>query len=156
MLARFIFALLIGACLAGGAQAQHAGHDNHRFKDAQKWAQVFDDPARDAWQKPHEVITALKLPADASVADIGAGTGDLALLIQPRMGDGGRVAAVDLSPYVGRLPGGADTRRFTTESASGATSQAAAIAASGSPTGARRAARKPRTMPVPKTSTKAA
>ncbi|MFM8551678.1 MAG: class I SAM-dependent methyltransferase, partial [Nitrospiraceae bacterium] len=29
--------------------------------------------------------------------DIGAGTGDLALLIQPRMGDGGRVAAVDLN-----------------------------------------------------------
>lgn len=29
--------------------------------------------------------------------DIGAGTGDLALLIRPRMGDGGRVAAVDLN-----------------------------------------------------------
>ncbi len=29
--------------------------------------------------------------------DIGAGTGDLALLIQPRMGDGGLVAAVDLN-----------------------------------------------------------
>lgn len=29
--------------------------------------------------------------------DIGAGTGDLALLIEPRMGAGGRVAAVDLN-----------------------------------------------------------
>ncbi|MDE3117444.1 MAG: class I SAM-dependent methyltransferase [Nitrospirota bacterium] len=29
--------------------------------------------------------------------DIGAGTGDLALLIQPRMGEAGRVAAVDLN-----------------------------------------------------------
>jgi demethylmenaquinone methyltransferase / 2-methoxy-6-polyprenyl-1,4-benzoquinol methylase len=29
--------------------------------------------------------------------DIGAGTGDLALLIHPRMGEGGRVAAVDLN-----------------------------------------------------------
>ena len=97
MLARFVFALLIGACLAGGAQAQHAGHDNHRFKDAQKWAQVFDDPARDAWQKPHEVITALKLPADASVADIGAGTGYFAARFA-HMVPKGRVYAVDLEP----------------------------------------------------------
>lgn len=36
---------------------------------------MFDDPARDAWQKPHAVIQALKLAPDAVVADIGAGTG---------------------------------------------------------------------------------
>ena len=43
--------------------------------DAEKWSHVFDDPKRDEWQKPHEVIQALALKADASVADIGAGTG---------------------------------------------------------------------------------
>ena len=47
----------------------------HRFNDADKWSRVFDDPKRDAWQKPHEVITSLKLAPDAVVADIGAGTG---------------------------------------------------------------------------------
>jgi predicted methyltransferase len=97
MLARFVSVLLIGACVAGSALAQHAGHDNHRFKDAQKWAQIFDDPARDAWQKPHEVITALKLPADASVADIGAGTGYFAARFA-HMVPKGRVYAVDLEP----------------------------------------------------------
>ena len=97
MLVRFVFALLVGASLAGGAPAQHAGHDNHRFKDAQKWAQVFDDPARDAWQKPHEVINALKLPADASVADIGAGTGYFAARFA-HMVSKGHVYAVDLEP----------------------------------------------------------
>jgi len=44
-------------------------------------------------------ITASRVPAvDAGRAlDIGAGTGDLALLIAPRMGNGGRVAAADLN-----------------------------------------------------------
>ncbi|MBI3603334.1 MAG: class I SAM-dependent methyltransferase [Nitrospirae bacterium] len=35
--------------------------------------------------------------------DIGAGTGDLALLIEPRMGVGGRVAAVDLNQAMLRV-----------------------------------------------------
>lgn len=47
----------------------------HRFEDAAQWAKRFEDPGRDAWQKPDEVIAALKLPADAVVADIGAATG---------------------------------------------------------------------------------
>ncbi len=37
----------------------------HRFEDAEAWAKEFDDPARDAWQKPDEVVsTAL---ADARI-----------------------------------------------------------------------------------------
>ena len=41
--------------------------------------------------------------------------------------DGRSVAGVDISPFIGRLPGGRDTTRFTTANASGSTSQAAAI-----------------------------
>lgn len=59
--------------LPAAAQSPHT-HD-HSFGDAQKWAQIFDDPKRDAWQKPHEVIQALKLKPDAVIADIGSGTG---------------------------------------------------------------------------------
>jgi predicted methyltransferase len=91
-------ALAIAALLAVPAHAQtHEGHDNHRFGDAQKWSQVFDDPARDAWQKPHEVISALKLAPDAAVADIGAGTGYFAARFAHMLGKG-RVYAVDLEP----------------------------------------------------------
>lgn len=97
MLIRLALALLLGTGLAGGAQAQHAGHDNHRFKDAQKWAQVFDDPARDVWQKPHDVISALKLAPDAAIGDIGAGTGYFAARFA-HMAPKGRVYAVDLEP----------------------------------------------------------
>jgi predicted methyltransferase len=89
--------LCIAGLAAGGVHAQHEGHSDHRFNDAQKWAQVFDDRARDAWQKPHEVITALKLAPDAAVADIGAGTGYFAARFA-HMQAKGRVYAVDLEP----------------------------------------------------------
>lgn len=92
-----IAAIGLIALAAGAAIAQHEGHSEHQFKDAQKWAQVFDDPARDAWQKPHEVISALKLPADAAVADIGAGTGYFAARFSHMLAKG-RVYAVDLEP----------------------------------------------------------
>ncbi len=41
--------------------------------------------------------------------------------------DGRPVAGVDISPFIGALPGGQDTRAFSTPNASGSTSQAAAI-----------------------------
>lgn len=41
--------------------------------------------------------------------------------------DGRAVAGVDISPFIGALPGGQDTRAFSTPNASGSTSQAAAI-----------------------------
>ncbi len=41
--------------------------------------------------------------------------------------DGRSVAGVDISPFIGTLPGGAGTGRFSTANASGSTSQAAAV-----------------------------
>jgi ubiquinone/menaquinone biosynthesis C-methylase UbiE len=75
------------------AQTPHT--HQHRFDDAHKWSQVFDDPARDAWQKPHEVIQALALKPDAVIADIGAGTGYFAMRFA-HMVPKGRVYAVDI------------------------------------------------------------
>lgn len=42
---------------------------------------MFDDPARDAWQRPNEVMAALELLPDMVVADVGAGTGYFAALV---------------------------------------------------------------------------
>lgn len=47
--------------------------------------------------------------------------------VKVRAEDGRSVAGVDLSPFVGDLPGGRSTTAFSTENASGSTSQAAAI-----------------------------
>jgi cyclopropane fatty-acyl-phospholipid synthase-like methyltransferase len=90
-------AVLLLALAATGAAAQSPHTHQHSFHDAEKWAHVFDDPARDAWQKPHEVIEALRLNADAVVADIGAGTGYFSARLA-RMLPKGKVYGVDLEP----------------------------------------------------------
>ena len=82
---------------AGLAAAQSPSTHEHRFSGAERWAHVFDDPARDAWQKPHEVIEALAPKPDAVVADIGSGTGYFAVRLA-NMVPGGRVYGVDVEP----------------------------------------------------------
>jgi ubiquinone/menaquinone biosynthesis C-methylase UbiE len=77
------------------AQSHHTAH--HRFTDAEAWAKKFDDPARDEWQKPSEVIAALNLPQTAVIADIGAGTGYFAVKLA-RAVPQGRVLGIDTEP----------------------------------------------------------
>lgn len=89
------FLFIVGTTGLVTAQAPHT--HQHSFTDVEKWARSFDDPRRDAWQKPHEVITALALAPDAVVADIGAGTGYFAVRLAhfvPR----GRVYGADTEP----------------------------------------------------------
>jgi ubiquinone/menaquinone biosynthesis C-methylase UbiE len=54
---------------------------------------VLEDPSRDAWQKPHEVVLALDLKPTDAVADIGAGTGYFARRFAMHAG---KVYAVDI------------------------------------------------------------
>ena len=81
---------------------QHHGGDHatvtHRFDDVERWAGVFDDPARDAWQKPAELVAALGLQPGDVVADIGAGTGYFNPYLARAVGADGRVIAVDIEP----------------------------------------------------------
>src|SRR5688572_26508547 len=86
--------------LAATAQQQQPAtpdHMEHRFADPEQHAKSFDDPARDGWQMPARVIDVLKMTPDASVADIGAGTGYFTVRLAkavPR----GIVYAVDVEP----------------------------------------------------------
>lgn len=90
--------MLLGGGMPVAPAAAQAPHTHqHSFKDAEKWAKVFDDPERDAWQKPHEVIQALALKPDAIVADIGAGTGYFTVRLA-HMTPKGRVYGVDTEP----------------------------------------------------------
>ncbi len=83
--------------LAVTASAQTPHTHQHHFSGAERWARVFDDPARDRWQKPDEVIAALALAPNATVADIGAGTGYFAVRLALKVPQG-RVFAVDIEP----------------------------------------------------------
>ncbi len=97
MFCRLYFLLLAALTFSAPAFAQAPDHAHHKFDGAAQWAKVFDDPERDKWQKPHEVITALSLAPDQSVADIGAGTGYFAVRLA-HMLPRGRVYGVDLEP----------------------------------------------------------
>lgn len=79
--------------LALGVVALGQVAHQHHPPSSDEYAKVLEDPSRDAWQKPHDVVTALDLkPADA-VADIGAGTGYFARRFALHAG---KVYAVDI------------------------------------------------------------
>jgi len=89
--------LLLVLCFAGPVAGQAVDHHEHRFSGAERWAAIFDDPARDEWQRPDEVLRALKLAPNATVADIGAGTGYFAIRLARALPKG-RVYGVDAEP----------------------------------------------------------
>ncbi len=93
----FFIALSYSLLPAAPVTAQTHQTHQHNFKGAEQWAQEFDDPKRDAWQKPHEVIQALALKPDAVVADIGSGTGYFSVRLA-HMVPKGRVYGVDIEP----------------------------------------------------------
>ena len=74
---------------AGLGQVPH----QHHPPSSDEYAKVLEDPSRDAWQKPHEVVMALDLKPTDAVADIGAGTGYFARRIAHHAG---KVYAVDI------------------------------------------------------------
>jgi len=81
--------------------AAGSGHDatvHHGFGDVPTWVQVFDDPGRDAWQKPDTVLRELGVVAGMTVADLGAGTGYFSVRLAKAVGPQGRVLAIDIEP----------------------------------------------------------
>jgi predicted methyltransferase len=70
----------------------------HRFERASDWVAEFDDPARDAWQRPDEVVASLRIVPGMTVADVGAGTGYFEGRLSRAVGASGVVLAVDIEP----------------------------------------------------------
>jgi SAM-dependent methyltransferase len=92
----------LGLCAALGACAPTHRHERppygHRFEDARRWAEEFDDPSRDAWQKPELVVAAMEIAPGMTVADIGAGTGYFEPHLSRAVGPSGKVLALDVEP----------------------------------------------------------
>jgi len=95
------------------AHAEHGHHDHpaghgplvHRFEHAEAWAKEFDDPARDGWQKPSDVVAAMGIREGQVVADVGAGTGYFEPWLSRAVGASGSVLAVDIEPDMIRYLG---------------------------------------------------
>lgn len=77
------------------------GHD-HSFADVHERTKVLDDPSRDEWQRPDEVMRALELLPAMVVADVGAGTGYFAVRLARLVPDG-QVIATDAEPEMVRF-----------------------------------------------------
>lgn len=81
-----------------GAQQVPSTHEAHRLHgDPAAYLAALDDPARDEWQKPDEVVTALGLNLGDIVADVGSGSGYFTVRLAPNVGSRGKIYAVDIS-----------------------------------------------------------
>jgi ubiquinone/menaquinone biosynthesis C-methylase UbiE len=96
-------AILPVTVVPGAAQAPRDQHDAHRLHgDPAAYIAALEDPRRDAYQKPHEVMQALGIREGEVIADIGAGSGYFAVRLAHHVGPAGRVYAVDISPDMAR------------------------------------------------------
>ncbi len=80
----------------GHGHGDHGDHGNPADFDG--YVAKLEDPERDAWQKPDEVVGALGLRAGQVVCDIGVGTGYFARRFAAAVGPTGRVFGVDVEP----------------------------------------------------------
>jgi SAM-dependent methyltransferase len=85
VLARHIFewicclTLVLSVDVAAQRKDGEHQHDDatvsHGFSNAERWADHFEDPARDAWQMPDSVVARLAIRDDLVIVDIGSATG---------------------------------------------------------------------------------
>ena len=64
-------AFSLASLAVGFGQIPH----QHHPPSSDEYAKVLEDPSRDEWQKPHDVVMALDLKPTDVIADIGSGTG---------------------------------------------------------------------------------
>jgi ubiquinone/menaquinone biosynthesis C-methylase UbiE len=89
--------------LAGLGAAQDVKPRDHEamhrlHQDPKAYVAMLEDPARDAYQKPDDVLRALALRPGERVADIGSGSGYFTLRLAAAIGPSGRAYAVDVDP----------------------------------------------------------
>ncbi|MBX9572717.1 MAG: class I SAM-dependent methyltransferase [Candidatus Obscuribacterales bacterium] len=134
----FVFSFIVAAAFSSlrmeaAEQEGSANHDHHgstvkenqdptpafhkHFKDAKHWAKSFEDPERDKWQKPDEVIKLLGIKAGTVVADLGAGTGYFSIRMAKAHPEA-KIIGADIEPdMVAYLEQQAQERKLTNLSA---------------------------------------
>ena len=76
-------------------------HDRHgNPEDLDAYIAKMEDPEREAWQRPDEVVSTLGVEPGAIVADVGAGPGYFSLRLARAVGPLGTVYAVDVEPEI--------------------------------------------------------
>lgn len=102
-MSRSSYAALLVAWLLAGELALHV-EAAAQASSAQRHGGLFpptdlgllETPDRAVWQKPDQIMDALKIADGATVADIGAGSGFFTIRLARRVGPNGRVYAEDI------------------------------------------------------------
>ena len=100
---KMLITLLVLLPMPFSAPAQDAVKRDHQqmhqlHRDARAYIGMLEDPKRDAYQKPPEVLTALAIKPGEVIADIGAGSGYFTFRLAHHVGEKGKIYAVDVSP----------------------------------------------------------
>jgi arsenite methyltransferase len=91
--------LLVPATISAQDAVKRDEHQMQRLHlEPKSYIAALEDPKRDAYQKPHEVLTALNLKPGEVIGDIGAGSGYFTFRLAHHLGEKGKVYAVDVSP----------------------------------------------------------
>ena len=90
------FALSVSVAVAATLLAQEGADHAHPPGDAEAYIKLLEDPAREEWQQPDQVVYRLDLKPDDEIADIGAGSGYFAVRLAKAVGASGKVYAVDV------------------------------------------------------------
>lgn len=90
-----VLALMAPGC--AGSEAGETMHHDHHHGPGHDWTHL-DDPGRDEWQRPDEVVAAVGLAEGMIVADVGAGTGYFEARLSRAVGAAGKVLALDIDP----------------------------------------------------------
>jgi len=85
---------------ADGAAAteEHSAGAERGLPEVGTYSHRLDDPSRDGWQKPEEIVALLDFRPGATVVDLGAGTGYFLPYLSRAVGDDGRVLGLDIAP----------------------------------------------------------
>ena len=85
---------LVSASLAAAPQPQHGRLFVRRISGS------LEGPDRDAWQRPDQIMDALRIGDGSVVADLGAGGGWFTVRLARRVGPNGIVYAEDIQPQM--------------------------------------------------------
>ena len=83
-----------GPAVPAAAHEASSGSE-HEFPDPQTYAHRLDDPARDEWQRPKEVVELLQCGQGMTAVDLGSGTGYFIRYLSEAVGAEGHVLALD-------------------------------------------------------------